>query len=143
MCKSLRIEQAEFSIPNKLHYHCMNCGYLFSEAVGDTREHVLARDSMNITIQAYTPIAKSKTGLQGVLEVLLIDIGVLLRGVTVNVVNRKWFFSLPWRSTTVIDGHNHVRYPVFSYTDSVKTQALRSLIAEKGREYIEQYYLEH
>ncbi len=140
-CLSLKIEETEFSLPDRRHFHCIDCGNLFSETVKQSRQHSKLKASIHIKVIDFYLIAKSNEGLQGTLHVLLADLGANLRGIQVNKNGASWYFALPWGSTRDCDGDNHVRYPIFSFTDSAKNQALRSLISEKGKEFIEEKYL--
>ena len=140
-CKLDKIDDAEFSLPDKRHYHCLSCGYFFSEKVECNRGGKRVRDyNMNIEIvEFYVTERNDKEGIiKGSLHVYLIDIHADLRGVNVSKKGDKWFFSLPWQSAKDIDCGDRVRFPVFSFTDFKKTDALRSLIRKKGIEYIEQ-----
>ena len=143
-CKLDKADEAEFSIEGKRHYHCVNCGYFFSEKMEGNIGGKRVRDyNMNIeVVEFYIAERDDEKGLiKGSLHVYLIDIHADLRGVNVSKKADKWFFSLPWQSAKDIDCGDRVRFPVFSFTDFKKTDALRSLIRKKGIEYIEKNYL--
>lgn len=142
-CKSRKIEESEFSLPDTLHYHCLDCGYFFSDSGRKPRGYKKMKDSFNVEVVSFYPSKHEKdTGnFEGILQILLVDFEANLRGVKVKFEGDRWYFSLPFISCKALDTHDHIRLPVFSFTDRAKTRALKDIIIDKGKAFIEATYL--
>ncbi len=86
--------------------------------------YVIERDDKNHTFK-------------GSLHVYLIDIKADLRGIHVSKNKNKWFFALPFQSSRDINATDRIRFPVFSFNDYKKTDLMKAVIKEKGKQYIE------
>jgi len=74
--------------------------------------------------------------LKGSLHVYLPKIDADLRGVIVRKKKDSWFFGLPTLFGIDPDTGEKVRFPVFTFVSREKTDELKKLIIEKGKEYI-------
>lgn len=101
------------------------------------------KDSLNVEIVSFYPSKRDRLNdnFDGILQILLVDFEANLRGIKVKFEEGKWYFALPFISCKALDASEHVRLPVFSFTDKARTRALKDLIIEKGKEFIEQTYL--
>ena len=143
-CNSKKIEETEFSIPAKRHFHCLHCGYFFS--ADDSRRYrkqAPSDASMNLEIvDCYVTLRDDENEqLDAILHAYLIDIHAHLKGIQAIKRGEKWYFTLPHQSMRDIESRDHVRFPVFTYSDHRKTEVLRALIQERGIEYIERKIL--
>lgn len=93
---------------------------------------------MNIRIIEFYPIEDKKDNVdfEGNLNVLLVDIDVILRGVHVQKKGEKWFFTMPYLSCRTVDTYDKVRVPIFSFKKNAMTEALKQIIIDEGKEYI-------
>lgn len=74
--------------------------------------------------------------LKGSLHVYLPEIDADLRGVMVRKRKDSWFFGLPTLFGIDPDTEKKVKFPVFAFVSREKTDELKKLIREKGKDYI-------
>lgn len=74
--------------------------------------------------------------LQGSLHVYLPEIDADLRGVMVRKRKDSWFFGLPILFGVDPETGKKVKFPVFAFVSREKTDELKKLIREKGKDYI-------
>lgn len=98
---------------------------------------------MKLEVVEFYPMERDdeKQILKGSLHVYLPDMDVDLRGVMVRKRKNSWFFGLPTLLGIDPDTGKKVRFPVFAFVNREKTDELRSLIREKGKEYVMNHVL--
>lgn len=74
--------------------------------------------------------------LKGSLHVYLPDIDADLRGVMVRKRKDSWFFGLPTLFGVDPETGKRVKFPVFAFVNREKTDELKRLIRERGKDYI-------
>jgi hypothetical protein len=94
---------------------------------------------MEVEIVEFYPDPQVKKGLlTGTLHAYICDLGIDIRGIIVKKRKENWYFGMPSRSAIDPETNGIVRYPVFSFSDKAKTDALIEEIRTKGRKYIEE-----
>lgn len=78
----------------------------------------------------------SKQTLKGTLHIYLPKYDIDLRGVIVSRRKNFWFFGLPSKIGLDHETGQKIKYPIFTFTNSKKTEELLSNIRENGKSYI-------
>lgn len=100
---------------------------------------------MNVEVVEFYPDAPGANAttknVTGTLHVYLVDEGIDLRGIRVNIREKKWNIALPsrWAADPETGGKAH--YPLFAFTDKKKYDEMIAQIRLRGYEYIQKNYI--
>ena len=93
---------------------------------------------MNIEIVEFYEFRRDekKFKIEGTLHVYLIDLDIDIRGIYAVRSGDRLFIEMAYKTGIDEDTKEHIRYPVFSFTDREKNKILLEKIREKAEIYV-------